>query len=192
MMMLVGDGESLGRMDPEVLARSLRVARATERLGWLPPGSWPNVAVALLLEGAPDAEIAEVAGFGISVSGWTTSPLVEALYERHGVLEVDEAEAVEVVADLLAAELRSRPTDVTSPMVRLLARLAPPNYRSALANQAYGAEEYLDCDCTAGVDPAWEAELESRAGIAIPDEVTRALAAHLRACLPTHQPPHSH
>ena len=80
-----------------------------------------------------------------------------------------------MVADLLAAELRSRPTDVTSPMVRLLARLAPPNYRSALANQAYGAEEYLDCDCTAGVDPAWEADLESRAGIAIPDEVTRAL-----------------
>ena len=192
MMGLVPDGEPLSAMDGGVLSRSLRVAVAVERLGWLPPGAWADVAVALLLEGASDSEIAELAGFGVGVSGWSTSPLVEVLYERYGVAELGEAEAVEVVADLLAAELRSRPTDVTSPMVRLLARLAPPNYRSALANQAYGAEEYLDCDCTAGVDPAWEAELESRAGIAIPDEVTRALAAHLRACLPTHQPPHSH
>ena len=192
MMGLAPDGEPLSAMDRGVLSRSLRVAVAVERLGWLPPGAWADVAVALLLEGASDSEIAELAGLGVGVSGWSTSPLVEVLYERYGVAELGEAEAVEVVADLLAAELRSRPAQVTSPMIRLLARLAPPHYQSDLANQALGAEEYLDCDCVAQVDPAWEEALESRTGMQVPDRVTRALAAPLRACLPTCQPRHSH
>jgi len=192
MMMRVGEGHVLGAMDREALSRSLRAAHAVELLGWLPPGAWANVAVALLLEGAPDSEIAELAGFGVSVSGWVTSPLVEVLYERYGVSEMGEADAVEVVTDLLAAELRSRPAQVTSPMIRLLARLAPPHYQSDLANQAYGAEEYLDCDCVARVDPAWGVELESRPGIDLPDRVTLALAAPLRACLPDSEPPHGH
>ncbi len=191
-MMLVREVQSLGAMDREVLSRSLGVAAAVERLGWLPPSAWVDVAVALLLEGASDSEIAELAGFGVDASGWSTSPLVDVLYERYGVAEVCEAQAVEVVADLLAAELRKRPARVTSPMIRLLARLAPPDYQSDLANQAFGAEEYLDCDCAARVDPAWEVELESRRGIALPDPITRALASPLRACLPAHQPPHGH
>lgn len=102
------------------------------------------------------------------------------------------AAAVEMLAGLLAADLRARPSGVTGAMIRLLARLAPPDFESDLATQCFGAEEYLDCDCSAQLEPSWEAELEALPGFGIPNSVTPALAGPLRSTLPLVQPPHAH
>jgi len=72
-------------MDPAELDEALRIARAAERMGYLSSGDWPDVAVALLLEGAEDPEIAELAGFDKSVSAWTPGPLIESVWERRVV-----------------------------------------------------------------------------------------------------------
>jgi hypothetical protein len=83
------------------------------------------------------------------------------------------------------------PAAVSSPMIRMLAKVAG-HHESDLANQAMGAEKFLDCDCIANADEAFEAELEYLDEIALPDEVVQILAASLRATLPTVQPPHGH
>ena len=179
-------------VDAVALNETLRIARAAEHLGRLAPGDWPNLSVALLLEDVEDSEVAELAGFDQRVSAWTVHPLTEALYERHQVSAPDTESAVDAVARLLPADLRARPATVTAPMIRLLARLAPPSFESSLASQCYGAEEYLDCDCTGQVDPSLEDRLEAMPGPRIPDRVVRVLAAPLRSTLPLVQPPHSH
>ncbi|MBK6886875.1 MAG: hypothetical protein IPH03_10855 [Tetrasphaera sp.] len=164
-----------------------------ESQGWLPPQRWVDLAVVLLLSGFEDAEVAELAGLPADISGWVTEPLVQGLYDRYAVTPVVSVDsAVETIAALLAADLRARPANVTAPMIRLLAKLAPPEFSSPLANQCFGAEEYLDCECVAEVDSSWEVELEARPGPAIPDELVMALAAELRSTLPAQQPPHSH
>jgi hypothetical protein len=179
-------------VDAAALWETLRVARAAERMKFLRPADWPDLAVALLLEDVEDPEIAELAGFDASVSDWTVRPLTEALYEKHGVPELDPEGAVECLAGLMAEDLRARPSVVTGPMIRLLARLAPPDFDSSLANRCYGAEEYLDCDCAGRVDPTDEAELERRPGPRLPDSVVQVLAGPLRSTLPLVQPPHAH
>jgi hypothetical protein len=179
-------------VDATTLRETLRVARAAERLSFLRPADWPDLAVALLLEDVEDPEIAELAGFDASVSAWTIHPLTDALYERRSVPEMDTESAVECLAGLMAADLRARPSVVTGPMIRLLARLAPPDYESSLANWCYGAEEYLDCDCSGRVDPTYEDELERRPGPPLPDSIVQVLAAPLRSTLPLVQPPHAH
>lgn len=169
------------------------IARAAERMRKLGSGDWPALAVALLVEGVDDPEVAELAGFDEHVNPWMVDPLVESLYARYTVAAPsDTNEAVALIAGLLSADLRARPATVTGPMIRLLARLAPPDFDSDLANQCYGAEEYLDCDCSAEVDPAWENELLALPGPHIPDGVMRVLARPLRATLPLVQPPHGH
>jgi hypothetical protein len=77
-------------------------------------------------------------------------------------------------------------------MIRLLARLAPRGFASSLANRCYEAEEYLDCDCSAGVDPTLEDELEHRPERPLPDSVVQVLAGPLRSTLPSVQPRHAH
>lgn len=161
-------------------------------MGCLGPGAWPDLALALLLEDVEDPEVAELAGYDQQVSAWTVDPLTEALYERYEVPAPDKDGAVHSLAGLMAADLRARPAVVTGPMIRLLARLAPPNFESSLANECYGAEEYLDCDCSGRVDPAFEAELEAMPGPRIPHSVAHMLAKPLRSTLPLVQPPHGH
>lgn len=179
-------------MDAAALKETFRLAKAAEHLGCLRSGDWPNLAVALLLEDVEDPEVAELAGFDEHVSAWTVDPLTEALYQRYAVPAPDTEGAVDSLAGLMAADLRAQPAVVTGPMIRLLARLAPPNFESSLANQCYGAEEYLDCDCSGQVDPTWEEELEALPGPHIPDSVARVLAGPLRSTLPVVQPPHGH
>ncbi len=48
------------------------------------PGDWPDVCVALLLEGYEDSEIAEVAGLSADASAWVVEPLVSALLTGTG------------------------------------------------------------------------------------------------------------
>ena len=139
-------------MDDASVRVALSVARAAEQCGCFEPGDWPDVAVGMLLEGNEDPEIAELAGLSRQASGWDTDPLVAAACERHGVTTVDAGESTNVVARLMADDLRARRASVTEPMIRLLARLAPPDFESDLANQCFSLEDYLDCDCTR-VDP---------------------------------------
>lgn len=180
-------------MDPAELDATLRIARAAERMGCLDAGDWPDLAVALLLEGVDDPEIMELAGFDRDVSPWAIDPLTRSLYDRHATAAPKDVEAaVEMLARLLAADLRARPSNVTCPMVRLLARLAPPHFESDLASRCFGAEEYLDCDCSGQVEPSWEAELEALPGFEVPDSITHVLASPLRSTLPLVQPPHTH
>jgi hypothetical protein len=170
---------------------ALSVARAAEYCGCFEPGDWPDVAVSMLLEGSEDAEIAELAGLSRQVNGWDTDPLVAAVCERHGVSTSGADESTNLMARLMADELRARPASVTSPMIRLLARLAPPNFESDLANQCLGVEEYLDCGCVQ-VDPVLEAELGLLPTLRLPAPVVRTLARPLRSTLPTAQPPRGH
>jgi hypothetical protein len=180
-------------VDSVALGETLRLARAAERLGCLTPSDWPDVAVALLLEGVEDAEVAELAGLDRQVSGWTVDPLTTVLYERHAVPNLAADSAVRALAGLMAADLLARPAAVTGPMIRILAQLAQPSdFEASLANECYGVEEYLDCDCSGRLDPAFEAELEAIPGPHIPDALVQVLAAPLRATLPLIQPPHGH
>lgn len=162
---------------------ALSVARAAERLGCLKPGDWPDVAVGMLLEGNEDPEIAELAGLSRHVNGWDTEPLVAAVCERYDVSSLGADESTDLVARLMADDLRARPVSVTAPMIRLLARLAPPDFESDLAGRCFGLEEYLDCGC-AQVDPAFEAELRLLPTLRLPATVVQALAKPLRSTLP--------
>ena len=171
---------------------ALTIARASEELGWFRPLDWPDLAVALLLEGSEDAEVAELAGLPPTVSGWDTDALVTPLYERYAIPSPTAEEAVGLLAATMAADLRARPAVVTAPMVRALARLAPPAFQSALASQCYGAEEYLDCDCHPTVDETWMRDLEALPGPEVPDSIIEVLARQLRSTMPTRQPPRAH
>jgi hypothetical protein len=178
-------------VDEEAVREALALAQASEGVGWLRPGDWPDLAVALLLAGVEDEEAAELAGFDRSVSGWVTEPLVESLYAAHSVTSAEVERSVELVARVQAADLRARPATVSSPMIRMLARIAAPTFESKVANDCYYAEEYLDCGC-ARVDPSLESNLETLPAPSLPDAVVQALAAPLRATLPSVEPAHGH
>ncbi|WP_410594239.1 hypothetical protein [Amycolatopsis sp. lyj-23] len=178
-------------MDDAALRTTFLVARAAESRGCLEPGDWPAVAVSLLLEGNEDPEIAELAGLSRRASGWDTDPLVAAVCARHEISVPGKEEAVDFIARLLADDLRARPSAVTAPMIRLLARLAPPDFESELASRCFTAEEYLDCGCVDD-DSGLEAELQSMPTLGLPGPVVQALARPLRSTLPTVQPPHGH
>lgn len=76
-------------------------------------------------------------------------------------------------------------------MIRMLARIAGPTFESELANVCFYAEEYLDCKC-AEVDPGLESDLAALAAPSVPDAVVQALAAPLRATLPSVEPAQGH
>lgn len=180
-------------MDSAELVEALRVANAAQRMGCLSSSDWPELAVHLLVEGADDPGIAELAGHNAHTSSWTINPLLEATCRHYGV-ETPEAEAaVVLLAALLAADLRARPAVVTGPIIRMLATLAPWKFESALATQCYRAKEYLDCDCNVtDLDPSLEDSLEALPGPALRDALVQWLAEPLRATLPLTQPPPSH
>ncbi|OKA09989.1 hypothetical protein ATP06_0206490 [Amycolatopsis regifaucium] len=179
------------QVENALVRRALSVARAAERCGCLGPGDWPDVAVSMLLEGNEDPEIAELAGFSRQVNGWVTEPLVAAVCERHGVSTPGPSESTELVARLMADDLRARPASVTAPMIRLLARLAPPAFESDLASRCFEVKEYLDCDC-AYDDPDFEAELHLLPTLRLPAPLVQALARPLRSTLPPAQPARRH
>jgi hypothetical protein len=77
-------------------------------------------------------------------------------------------------------------------MIRMLAQTAPPDYSSELALQCFGAAEYLDCDCSAQIDPAFEQELENLPTLELPHAVIQVLARRARQMLPRVQPSHGH
>lgn len=159
----------------------------------LSAGDWPGLAVALLFEAVEDPEVAELAAFDRRVSPWKVDPLTDSLYDRYGAAApADSDEAVASLAGLMAADFQARPATVTGPMIRVLARLAPPDFDSDLANQCYGVEEYLDCDCSGHVDFAWEDQLMALPRPQMPDGVIQELARPLRSTLPLVQPPHGH
>ncbi|MFG1642913.1 hypothetical protein ACGFMK_21700 [Amycolatopsis sp. NPDC049252] len=178
-------------MDEASVRTALSVARSAELRGCLAPGDWPDVAVGMLLEGNDDPEIAELAGLSRQATGWDTEPLVAAVYERHEIPAAGTDESTELVARLPADDLRARPAAVTAPMIRLLARLAPPDFASDLAYRCFRVEEYLDCGC-AQVDPAFEAELRQLPTLRLAPSVVEALARPLRSTLPAAQPPPGH
>jgi hypothetical protein len=169
----------------------LTIARSAERCSSWQPGDWPGLAVEMLVAGGGDDEIAELAGLPPTVTGWDTEPLVASLYEKYDVHIQGAEDAVALLAQLLATDLRMRPAAVTAPMIRLIARLAPPSYMSDLANQCYRSAEYLDCDC-ASVDPRLESDLESIPSLELPDGLVQVLARPFRSTLPIAQPPRGH
>jgi hypothetical protein len=178
-------------VDGEIFVTALVVARSAERLSKWRPRDWPDLAVELLLAGTDDPEVAELAGMPRSVTSWETDPLVACLYEKHGVLLPEPAEAVTVLARLMATDLRRRPANVTAPMTRMVAALALVAPESGLANQCYRSAEYLDCDCVPA-DPGFEGELENLAPLALPHRLIQVLARPIRSTLPLTQPPRSH
>ena len=178
-------------MDEASVRLTLSVARAAACCGWFEPGDWPDVAVRMLLEGNEDPEIAELAGLSRQASGWDTDPLVAAACERYRVSTPSTGESTTLMGRLMADDLRVRPASITAPMIRLMARLASPDFESDLVNQCSNAAEYLDCDCVQ-VDPDFEAELRLMPTLRLPAPVVQALARPLRSTLPTTQPPRGH
>lgn len=179
-------------MEARQLSEVLGVARAFESLGWLRSSDWVDICVELLVDGVEDPDVTALACLDASATGWDTDGPVTNLYERFSVAKPSASDAVDTAARALASDLRSRPANVTGPMIRMLAKIAGPHYESKLANQAFGADEYLDCNCVATVDDSFETELEGLPSVALPDELVRLMAARLRATLPLSQPPHSH
>lgn len=178
-------------MDHEIPRTALTVARSAERWWYWQPGDWLGLAVEMLVAGAGDDEIAELAGLPSNVTGWDTPRLVTSLYEKYDVPTPGAEDAVALLARLMATDLRMRPAAVTAPMIRLVAKLAPQAYESDLANECYGCAEYLDCDC-ASVDPRLESELESLPPLELPGGIVQVLARPFRSTLPAVQPPRGH
>jgi len=180
-------------MEEDQFRDVVSVAAAAEQVGVFGPSDWTQVATALLVDGREEQEILDLACLSLPVTAWDTESLVARLYERMGRVEpIDANDATRLVARLMADDLRARPASVTAPMIRMLARLAPPGFDSDLANQCYGAAEYLDCSCVAKVDPNLESELEALQSLELPDGLVEVIARTLRATLPTVQPPHDH
>ncbi|WP_446664673.1 hypothetical protein [Flexivirga sp. B27] len=178
-------------MDDGQVETAVRVACALEDLGAFRSDDWVRLGTTLVGLGSDDEGAVDLAILHESASGWETAPVTRELRDRLDIPVTTANDATELVARLLADDLRARPAAVSAPMIRMLARLAPPDYASDLANECSGTEEYLDCDC-ARVDPAFEAELEGRAPHDLPDVVVRVLACRLRASLPTVQPVRNH
>lgn len=156
-------------------------------MGFLSAGDWPDLAVALLLEGVEEPEVLELAGFNHSVSPWQIDPLAASLYERHATTAAQHAEAaVATLARLLAVELRARPSSVTGPMIRLLARLAPPDFESDLATQCFSQKSIWTA--TAEVRGIRHGKLNSRGCLAsesptpLPRHWRRRSARRFRLC----------
>lgn len=179
-------------MDDEQLRRTIEAAVAAEIVGMFGPREWTDLASALLATGRDDAELVDLAILRSPVSGWTTDPIVAALRERLPQIQLGTEAATELFARVLADDLRVRPADVTSPMIRMLARTAPPDFSSDLAANCYGVEEYLDCNCVAHVDPIWDRGLEELPTCGLPPSIATLIAARARSTLPTEQPPHRH
>jgi hypothetical protein len=55
-------------MDDGSMREALALAQASERVGRFEPSDWPDLAVALLLAGVEDEEVAELAGFDRAVN----------------------------------------------------------------------------------------------------------------------------
>lgn len=179
-------------MDDGQFQTAVRVACALEDLGVFGPADWVSLGTTLLGVGRDDEGVLDLAILDKSARGWETDPVTRELRGRLGMPAMDPDEATEMVVRLLADDLRARPAAVTGPMIRMIARLASPYYASKLANECEGTAEYLDCDCIGEVDPHFEAELEARASLGLPDPIVSVLAQRLRATLPPTQPPHDH
>jgi hypothetical protein len=174
-----------------LLRNVLEATRALERVGFLRPDDWPPLATQLLLLDVEHDKVLALACLPPEPSGWATAPIVDDLYTQLGIEEPSANSAVELVARLLASDLRVRSATVSDPMIRMLAKLAPPDYGSKLANECHGYEEYLDCTCVR-VDPKFEEDLKALPGISLPDSIIELLARSMRATLPLEQPARSH
>ena len=179
-------------MEESELSEALTLARAFGTLGWLLTSDWVDIGVALLVDGVEDDDVTALACLYPNATGWDIDRPVTNLYERFAVSEPVPKEAVDIVARALASDLRARPAAVTGPMIRMLAKVAGPHYESDVANQAFGAEEFLDCNCIATVDPSFEAALEGLPPLGVSDDLIRLTARRLRRTLSTTQPPPSH
>lgn len=182
-------------MSNATVRTALTVARSAERFSCWHSSDWPDLAVQLLLAGADDAEIAELAGLPSDATGWDTDPLVACLYEKHHVPVPDVGDAVALIARLAATDLHTRPAGVTAPMIRLLAPLALRAPESDLAQRCYRGAEYLDCDCAAiGPQLAREigSEIEYLTPLELPGRLVHVLADPLRSTLPVVQPARGH
>lgn len=100
------DPLTLFDVDVAALRQTLQIARAAECRGHFLSGDWVDLAVALLVGGVEDPEVAELAGFDQRVSAWTVHPLASILYERYTVPAPDPDAAVGLMAGLMAADLR--------------------------------------------------------------------------------------
>ena len=176
-------------------ARSVvAAARAADSLGALHAEDWVELATQMLASGETADSILDLAILSAPVSRWSTDEPIAALCELFGVEDLDPDAATQLMAHVLADDLRSRPeTTITAPLIRMVARLAPPDYESKLANDCAYAEEFLDCECAPDrVDSELEGRLESLPPLGLPDDCIRVLARTARASLPAVQPRHGH
>ena len=96
-------------MDDAALAAALGAARSAERLEHWRSRDWPVLAVELLLAGADDLEVCELAGLPAGVTGWDTHEVLAILFDRYDVPEPDDAQAVDLLARLMATDLQCAP-----------------------------------------------------------------------------------
>ncbi len=170
------------------LTRSVAAAMAMDVLGFLDPDGWVQLASHLIAT-HEDADLVALACLYQPISRWDIEPLVSSLTKRLGISFHNDDQLVDIVARLVADDLRREPAAVTYPMIRMLARLGAD---AELVWLSRGLEDYLDCDCYATFDPRIETELAAKPTLALPAEVTRLVAAQLRSTLPATQPSHAH
>lgn len=185
----VGEGSGL---DDEQVRGAIAAATAAESNGVFGPQEWTDLAAQMLALGRNDQWVVDLAILKSPVSGWSTDPVVSILHQRLKLQVLDVESATSMFARALADDLRERPANITTPMIRMIARTAPPDYGSKLAMDCFGLEEYLDCNCHAEVDPTYELELEAPPTLGLPDAVVEVLARRARQTLPSTQPAHGH
>lgn len=108
---------------------------------------WPSVAAHLIASGGDGEQVVELAGLPRNASGWEVDQLVPGALADVGAPEVNDEQAGEVVARLVAQGL---PRDEFA-ILRTLAALAPMlDYPNGPIGEAYQLAEWLDCSCHDG------------------------------------------
>ena len=102
------------------------------------------IAAHLLVAGHDGEHVTQLVSLPATSSGWEVDQLVPEVMQEIGAPTLAVEEAGDVVARLFVLVLNGD----DHAAIRALAALAPTmDYPSGLIDQAYQADEWLDCDC---------------------------------------------
>ena len=106
------------------------------------------VASHLLVAGAEGDTLAELASLSRSATGWDIDRLLDEALEEASIPQVPVKQAGEVVARVLAQQLRDAGHGRDHVIIRVLASRSPGlDYPGGVIGEAYNAVEWLDCEC---------------------------------------------
>jgi hypothetical protein len=156
----------------------LLAVSAAQLFGVIRSDRWPMVAAYLLAAEFDGEAVVELAALSASgASGWLVDQLVPRALKEIGAPELNEEQAGQLLARLLAQVL----TGSNHPVIRSLASLAPgADYPGGPVGEAHNLSEWLDCDCHEGTSEReaahrYEAELRQLPKLHVDQRLAEAI-----------------